>query len=194
MSQYAIERATIEADTQVAPSVTGRRLWLDSPYVSAKSLLVAEVAAANRCRSVSYERLGFVTVLGADVDVEIVELLTTSLLVQATRAMLSENAQPSWSGRSRSRSFRHAFLLSYATRIGERLRETTEHTVATAGNALVPVLAARDRAVDQRFAELFTHTVARSFSVGNADGWGAGRAAADRAELGTARPAVGGSA
>lgn len=33
------------------------------------------------------------TVLGDDVDVEIVELLTTSLLVQATRAMLGVDAR-----------------------------------------------------------------------------------------------------
>lgn len=191
MSRHAIERAVLDAETHAAPSVTGRRLWLDNPYLAAKSLLVSEVAAANRSRAVSYERLGFVTVLGDDVDVEIVELLTASLLVQATRAMLGVATRPTGRGPSRTRSFRHAFLLSYATRIGERLGETAADSVASAGTALVPVFADRARAIDERFDELFTHTVSRSFSVGNAEGWGAGRAAADRAELGTGRRAVG---
>lgn len=35
--------------------MTGRRLWLDNPYLAAKSLLVSEVAAANRSRAVSYD-------------------------------------------------------------------------------------------------------------------------------------------
>jgi hypothetical protein len=191
MSRHAIERAVLDAETHAAPSLGGRRLWLDNPYLGAKSLLVSEVAAANRSRVVSYERLGFVTVLGDDVDVEIVELLSTSLLVQATRAMLGAATRPTGRGPSRTRSFRHAFLLSYATRIGERLRETAADSVASAGAALVPVFADRARAIDERFDELFTHTVSRSFSVGNAQGWGAGRAAADRAELGTSRRAVG---
>lgn len=192
MSRHAIERAVLDAETHALPSVTGRRLWLDNPYLAPKSLLVSEVAAANRSRAVSDELLGFVTVLGDDVDVEIVELLTTSLLVQATRAMLGvATTRPTGRGPSRTRSFRHAFLLSYATRIGERLRETAADSVASAGTALVPVLADRARAIDERFDDLFTQTVSRSFSVGNAEGWGAGRAAADRAELGTGRRAVG---
>jgi hypothetical protein len=45
------------------------------------------VASANRCRTVWAENLGFVTVVGAETELNVVELLTTSLLVQANRAM-----------------------------------------------------------------------------------------------------------
>jgi hypothetical protein len=50
---------------------------------------------------------------------------------------------------------------------------------------LLPVLAARERAVDELFEEMFPQSVSRSFSVGNAAGWHAGRAAADLAVLDT---------
>lgn len=168
-----------------------RRIWLDPPYVGAKTLLVAEVGSANHCRTVSSEKLGFVTVMGDDLALDAVEVLATSLLVQATRAMLAAGPHQGIDRRPRTRSFRHAFLLSYATRIGERLRDTAEHAEDAAGTDLVPVFAQREQAVEQLFGELFPSVARRSFSAGNAAGWGAGRDAADRAVLRAERRALG---
>ncbi|TDD67026.1 DUF2786 domain-containing protein [Jiangella aurantiaca] len=193
MSRYSIEQALADAVTPECRTTvaSARRIWLDAPYVGPKTLLVAEVGSANHCRTVSSEKLGFVTVLGTDFDLEVVEVLSTSLLVQAARAMLATGSQYSRLGTSRTRSFRHSFLLSYATRIGERLRDAAAHTAAAAGTDLVPVFADRSRAVDTLFDSLFASTtVRRSFSAGNAAGWGAGRSAADRAVLTTERRAV----
>ena len=55
-------------------------------------------------------------------DVEAVELLFTSLLVQATAAMMRAGSRTGRNGRSRTRSFRQSFLHAYAVRIGQRLR------------------------------------------------------------------------
>ncbi|WP_162450683.1 DUF2786 domain-containing protein [Phytoactinopolyspora mesophila] len=190
MARHSIQRAMAEAPHQNSEA-TASRIWLEPPYVGAKSLLVAEVASANHCRTVSYEKLGFVTVLGDTADLEAVELLSTSLMVQATRAMLGTGRQVTSTGRSRTRSFRHSFLIAYATRIGERLREVTEENVAATGAQLVPVFARREQAVTDLFGELFSgRIVKRSFSAGNADGYGAGRAAAEHANLSTQRTSV----
>jgi hypothetical protein len=199
MSRYSLERIVVEstasADRGCNPhSAAARRLWLDNPYVAAKAMLVGAVAEANRCRTVLSEKLGFTTVLGDEVDLEIVELLSTSLLVQATRAMVSAGSQTSRTGRSRTRSYRQSFLLAYATRIGERLNTARDAgTAAVADPArLLPVLAARERVVDELFESMFPQSVARSFSVGNAAGWHAGRAAADLAVLDTRRAVASG--
>ncbi|MGH3710380.1 MAG: DUF7168 domain-containing protein, partial [Pseudonocardiaceae bacterium] len=171
-----------------------RRLWLDNPYVAAKAMLVGAVAEANRCRTVLSEKLGFTTVLGDEVDLEIVELLSTSLLVQATRAMVSAGSQITHAGRSRTRSYRQSFLLAYATRIGERLTSARDVGVAAVADAarLLPVLAARERVVDELFESMFPQAVSRSYSVGNAAGWHAGRVAADLAVLDTRRAVASG--
>lgn len=193
MSRYSIEQALAApvAAGRRATVASARRIWLEAPYLGPNTLLVAEVGSANHCRTVSSEKLGFVTVLGAEVDLDVVEVLATSLLVQAARAMLASGTQYSRLGTSRTRSFRHSFLLSYATRIGERLREAAAQTEAATGTDLVPVFADRAHAVDTLFASLFaTATARRSFSAGNAAGWGAGRSAADRAVLTTDRRAV----
>ncbi len=192
MSRYSLERIVV--DSAGGPGsdpypAAARRLWLDNPYVAAKALLVGAVAEANRCRTVLSEGLGFTTVLGDEVDLEIVELLSTSLLVQATRAMVSAGSQISGTGRSRTRSYRQSFLLAYATRIGERLSTARDvSTAAVADSArLLPVLAARERVVEELFETMFPQSVSRSYSVGNAAGWYAGRAAADLAVLDTRR-------
>jgi hypothetical protein len=199
MSRYSLERivveSTIGADGVADPHpAAARRLWLDNPYVAAKAMLVGAVAEANRCRTVLSEKLGFTTVLGDEVDLEIVELLSTSLLVQATRAMVSAGSQLTRSGRSRTRSYRQSFLLAYATRIGERLSIARDVSTAAVADAaqLLPVLAARELMVDQLFESMFPQPVSRSFSVGNAAGWHAGRAAADLAVLDTRRAVASG--
>jgi hypothetical protein len=197
MSRYSLHQAVLEHDGGRAPTASGRRLWMDAPYPGAKALLVQTVATANRCRAVWSEQLGFVTVVGAETELDIVELLTTSLLVQANRAMLAAGRQTTRHGTSRTRSFRQSFLDAYATRIGERLEAastavTTEAVTTEAATSeaqaevrsdarLLPVLAARSRAADEMLEKLFPQVVRRSVAVSNATGWGAGRAAADLA-------------
>lgn len=191
MNQHAFERALLDADAQQPLTAASVRLWLDNPYAEAKSSLVAAIAKANRCKSVFYNKLGFVALVGEKMDLEITELLVTSLLVQATRAMVAEGSQGTGGGTSRLRSFRRSFLISYAVRIGERLSEASARAHDQAEDArLLPVLANRSRVVEETFQALFSHTVQRSTSVSNGAGWHAGRTAADRANLVIDRQAV----
>jgi Protein of unknown function (DUF2786) len=184
MSRYSLHQAVADYDRGRVRDAAAQRIWLDSPYAGAKALLVHAVATANRCRAVWTENLGFVTVVGSDTDLKLVELLTTSLLVQANRAMLAAGRQAAGRGHARTRSFRQSFLVSYATRIGERL-DTTNATVADEvdDSRLLPVLAARSRAADELADRLFPAMVQRQISVSNSAGWGAGRVAADLAQL-----------
>ena len=76
MSRYSLQQAVLEHDHGRAPAATGRRLWMDAPYAGAKVLLVQAVATANRCRTVWRADPGFVTVVGPDTELDIVELLT----------------------------------------------------------------------------------------------------------------------
>jgi hypothetical protein len=128
-------------------------------------------------------------VLGFPDDLAAVEILYTSLLVQATSAMVHAGPRRDALGRSRTRSFRHAFLNAYAARIGERLREAAgeaaDRAAADAGGKdLLPVLAARDRAVEQAVDTMFPNLAqGRAGSGSNYEGWVAGRAAADLASL-----------
>ncbi|MFD0204488.1 MULTISPECIES: DUF2786 domain-containing protein [Saccharothrix] len=174
VTRYALERMPLDA-----PTTTSRRLWLDKRYFDGKAQVVHVVAEANRCRAVVYD-LGFVALVGEELDLEIVELLSASLLVQATRAMVAAGEKARKGDEERSAVFRKSFLLSYAHRIGERLRAANE---VPEDDRLLPVLAERKKAVEEYFGAMFSRTVAKTTPVRSAAGWDAGRSAADRANL-----------
>lgn len=197
MARHSIDAALLaaahEADAGAGgPEPAGVRIWIDSPYESAKVSLLCAVAEANRCRTMWRKAYGVCTVVGFEADLAAVETLFTSLLVQATHAMTREGPRVDQGGRSRTRSFRHSFLLAFGGRIGERLaasaRQEEQQAVAEAGGErLLPVLAARSAEVERAVAELFP-TLRRSrarLTAWDAEGWASGRAAADRASLGT---------
>lgn len=190
MTRFSLDHALLDAAEASRGHTTAagvRRIWPTAPYVGAKALLAHVVARANRCRAVSDDRIGYVNIVGADIDLELVEILTTSLLLQANRAMLGRGRQVDRRGASRTRSWRQSFLVSYATRIGERLAEASAASQATLDEdqsaRLLPALAAREHEVDHLFAELFPRTRTHAVSVSNPSGWAAGRVAADLADL-----------
>ncbi|WP_394613368.1 DUF2786 domain-containing protein [Lentzea sp. JNUCC 0626] len=187
MNRHALERAMLDAD--LPAQATSRRMWLDKSYFKEKSQLVHVVAEAFRSRAVAYDGFGFVALVGDEVDLESVELLSTSLLVQATRAMVAVGGKSGKGSEARSRPFRKSFLVAYASRIGERLT-VVEETPVVEDERLLPVLAERKQAVDTLFEQMFTRTRTSRVTVRSAAGWGAGRAAADAADIGTGRSAV----
>jgi len=173
----------------------GRRIGIDNPYEGPKAALLHAVASANRCRMVWSKELGFGTVVGFEPDLEAVELLFTSLLVQATRTLAAAGSRSDRHGGSRTRSFRQSFLAAFAHRIGERLQEAAAHeeeeaavAARASGRELVPLLAARAEHVDEQFDVWFPEVRRTSFSAArDAEGWHSGRAAADRAQLNASR-------
>ncbi|MEV0153116.1 DUF2786 domain-containing protein [Micromonospora sp. NPDC050686] len=188
MARHSIDQALLDDTAERADRPGGLRLATEAPYPGAKALLVQEVAAANRCESVWSDDLGFATVLGFPADLAAVELLYTSLLVQATAAMLrGRGERRSAGGSRRTKAYDESFLNAFALRIGERLREAAEaaNQAATAAGAdrLLPVLAARSDAVRQRLDTLFPGTTRGRLTVRDVEGWTSGTAAADRASL-----------
>jgi hypothetical protein len=193
MNRHALERAMLDAD--LPAEATSRRMWLDKSYFKEKAQLVHVVSEAFRSRAVAYDGFGFIALVGDEVDLESVELLSTSLLVQATRAMVAVGGRAGKGSEARSRPFRKSFLVSYASRIGERLEAMAATPAApddpiASDERLLPVLADRKQAVDTLYEQMFTRTRTSRVTVRSAAGWGAGRAAADRADIGTGRNAV----
>ena len=188
MARHSIDEALLAARTHAKDAPGACRIGVDAPYETAKAVLLDAVAGANRCRAVWNEALGFSTVVGFEPDLEAVELLYTSLLVQATAAMTKAEAAQRAGGRKRTKSFRQSFLAAYAHRVGDRLAEAAEGQVTETEGELLPVLAARDMAVTDETERMFPDTVTtRMRGVNDAAGWEEGAAAADRAQV-RARP------
>jgi hypothetical protein len=181
--------ATATSDHRLAAGVESRRVHIEDPYADEKAELLAVIASVNGARCVWAPHIGLATVMGFPVDLQLTDVLFTSLLVQATRASA---AATSVDRRLRTASFRRAFLVAFAVRIGERLERTRRATAVEAeqtyGSSLAPVLASRQAAVEEAMAEAFPNTSTTRRRSVDAAGWHAGRAAADVAHLGIGDP------
>ncbi|MEU9534952.1 DUF2786 domain-containing protein [Streptomyces sp. NPDC048213] len=197
MARHSIDEALLAARTHGGRTPGACRIGVDAPYETAKAILLDAVASANRCRAVWNSDLGFTTVVGFEADLDAVELLHTSLLVQGTAAMTRAEAGQRAGGRKRTKTFRQSFLMAYAQRLGSRLADGTARATAeaesdtAAGTALLPVLAARDLAVTETADQMFPRTTTtRVRGATDLDGWTHGTAAADRARMGGEAPGI----
>jgi Protein of unknown function (DUF2786) len=189
MKRYSIDAAFVAASADrrgMAAGIESRRVHMESPYAEEKATFLSVVARVNTVRAIWIPDVGFTTLMGFPVDLDLTELLFTSLLVQATRASAEATTADR---RLRTASFRRAFLISFARRIGERLTAAGQQASIEAeehyGGALVPVLAAKEEAIDQAYATAFPNSRPMRAKSFDARGWHAGRAAADRAHIKT---------
>jgi Protein of unknown function (DUF2786) len=108
MARHSIDHAMLAAAGRVAADEpAGRRIGIDNPYEAPKATLLDAVASANRSRAVWAKELGFATVVGHPTDLDTVEVLFTSLLVQASAAMTAAGSRTYRDGASRTRSAGH---------------------------------------------------------------------------------------
>ncbi|MFD9859697.1 DUF2786 domain-containing protein [Streptomyces alboflavus] len=189
MARHSVDEALLAARTHRPDAPGACRVGVDAPYETAKAILLDAVAGANRCRAVWNEAFGFSTVVGFEADLDVVELLHTSLLVQGLAAMTTAEAGQRAGGRKRTKTFRQAFWMAYAQRVGARLEAAAApvtHEEGGGGGALLPVLAARDVAVADRAERMFPETTTtRVRGLRDGAGWAEGAAAATNASLHT---------
>ncbi len=192
MTRHRIDRAVLESASRTDDSPTGRRLLIDDPYADAKAMLLQAICAANGGHAVWSKGMGFSTVFAFADELDIIEDLFTSLLVQATAGLRREGSKQDRGGRSRTTRFRRSFLVAFANRIGQRLREAADAVVTDAeaetGRSLVPVLASRADAAYDTAMRTFPELSAIAPSVTDGEGWHAGTLLGDRADLGVGAP------
>lgn len=188
MARHRIDAAVLAATSHgTDEEPVGRRIGVDDPYAEAKTLLLDRVATANGGRSVWSKELGFTTVFAFADDLDAIEALFTSLLVQAGAALRREGSKHDHRGRSRTTRFRRTFLVAFALRIGERLSAAADASVTDArasnGDAFLPVLVARDDAVRDATESTFPELRHFSPSATDGEGWHKGTRFGDLADV-----------
>lgn len=195
IARYAIDEAMLAdaASSRGAPQL--RTIRVEAPYALPKAVLLSQVASAHRVRVVisggSGEASRSCSLVGFPVDLEMTELLFTSLLLQATSAVLAATR----GGGSDVRSYRRAFLLGFGSRVGERLRQLAAAAVAesapTSGRSAALVLASREDEVAAVLREQFPHLRPLRQEISNRRGLLAGTVAGAQADLGSAQSRLG---
>lgn len=184
MSRHLIDQAMLESRTPITSAPVTKIVVAEPPYAVAKAVLLNEVAKSfGICVALGGETANGrrCTLVGFSSDIAMADLLFTSLLLQASTAMLAASG-----GRSNVKAFRRAFLFGYASAIGKRLREVSDDTrreavTATPGTELV--LVDRRERVDAAFAEQFPRIRTMRPTISSGNGLSAGNRAGAEADL-----------
>lgn len=200
MLRHSIDSALLAEATQPADRehITTRHIVIEAPYASQKDCILAAVVDVNQVRAVrlTHRSGGGIrcALVGYPSDLQRVEMLFTSLLIQASRHVM--RARPAWRGENTS-SYRASWILGFAQTVATRLerlhgqqKQDVEATEAT-GRGTELVLADRKHTVDAAFADLFPHTTRGRKARSTGMGHGAGAQAGARADLGQTRLAGG---
>lgn len=187
MARHAIDEAMLRSSGAAdGHGVASETIVVPTPYAGPNASLLCRVAEANGCQAVIM-RGGrgphHCVLVGHRSDLARATTLFAALSMHATRTMLRAEVPPF----DTPRRFRHAFLLSFASRVGERLREATRVAQVDAAQASGPsvqlVLADRREAVQRAFEEQFPHIRMVRRQASSIAGARSGRAAADSAAL-----------
>ncbi|RZU72651.1 uncharacterized protein DUF2786 [Micromonospora kangleipakensis] len=190
IARYGVDRALLAARDPTTDPVGDRVVDVVAPYARDKAGLLAAVADPLRCRCVRRRQGdGFAMHLfGFASDLERVELLFTSLLVQAAHGLAGAVAPAG----EHPAAFRRTWLAGFAHVVGDRLRAAEAGAVAGSGApSMALVLADRSDRVRRRLAEVYPRlrTAAPRRLAGT--GFGSGVEAGRRADLDGARVTTG---
>jgi len=194
MARHGIDEALL-AEHQPAGHVINRRLVMPSPYSRDKATLASAISLASRCRAVllTTQRGFVVQVFGLESDVRAVDMLFTSLLVQAAHEMGRTPVPPGEHAAAFRRSWWAGFTIAVHARLDRIRREVEERAEATRPGGTAPdgpsvalVLAHRSDEIDDEVARV--HPNVRPARGRNLSGGGraAGYKSGQRVDLGVA--------
>lgn len=154
ISKWGLEDALREAKQQDRPSITEKIIKMEGSYQREKGLLLELVARGlgNQAVQLIGTRPYQIHVFGTDTDIVRIELLFTSLLVQASQGIAV--AEPYRYGES-IKAYRRSWLDGFAKAIYQRLRKVQEHGAAQAGPGTDLVLADRSALIKERVAVFY---------------------------------------
>jgi hypothetical protein len=152
IAKYGVDQALLAADDPARDPVGDRMVTIVAPYARDKAGLLAAVAAPLRCRVVHLERRSTARshLFGHVADLERVDLLFTSLLVQAAHGLSAGRVPPG----EHLAAFRRSWLAGYTQAIQARLW-VAEQSAAAAAPGSELVLLDRTELVEQRRDEVY---------------------------------------
>ena len=178
IAKYGVDQALLAGTDPALDPVGDRVVTVPAPYARDKAGLLGAVAVALRCRVVYLERRSTARIhlFGHAADLERVELLFTSLLVQAAHGLAATEV-PSF---DHPAAFRRSWLAGFTEAIRARLTEAERAAAAEAPGAEL-VLVGRTELVDRRRDQTYPNLIRlgprRLAGSGRRQGYAAGRTA-----------------
>src|SRR6201991_5301775 len=207
MARHGVDTALLAVARPGSDRIGPQRIAMENPYSAGKARLLGWTASALGCRWVLHGARGgkvaAVTVFGHASDRQRVELLYTSLQLQASTQLV--RVRPPARGESVA-AYRRSWLHGFAVEVHRRLSDAEERAAGAArcdssmgGPSVALVLADRREQVDRAYAAAFPRLASARRSVLSGSGFAAGATAGERADLGVGglgggprHPALGG--
>lgn len=207
IARYGIEEALLGAQQQTRPTPGDRVVFLDAPYARDKGSLLAAIAVPLGVRAVMRRgqadspTLLSMHLFGMNSDLERVDILYTSLLVQAAHGLAVVRPRDAYESVA---AYRRSWMIGFAYSIQQRLvaaeaaaRANAESQAASGtshgapGPSVSLVLADRATLVDAAMTDAYPRLRNASPRVLSGSGSAAGAAAGKRADLGGKRVTAG---
>jgi hypothetical protein len=193
MAKYGIDRALLAAERPETDHPADRVIDVGNPWARVQAHLLCGLASAMRCQCVILPHQGAgsrIHMFGFSSDIERTDVLYTSLLVQMWQGLAAAEV-PMW---SRSpRAWRRSWLLGFATAVVARVRTAEDEAARRAagpatgpGSRTALVLADRTLVIRRNIEQAYP-TTRKSRVTYSGNGYGAGYARGQRADIGTTR-------
>jgi hypothetical protein len=200
MSDYGINEAMANARGQIREKIIKKMIQIGNPYSYDKTTLLNWLAVELNCTVINYKRRVVhvsAMIIGYESDVARLEMLYTSLLMQALRQL--RNVRPpgprvvaAW-----TREFRQNWFQGFNIRVAARVRESEKRAAQKfdsehGSGGTLPVLADRRVQVEAVKVELFPELKDFRGRARGDYGRGEGLRAGDRADIGNDKVESGG--
>ncbi|WP_328448673.1 MULTISPECIES: DUF2786 domain-containing protein [unclassified Amycolatopsis] len=183
VARYGIDQAMLAETGASVDDIGTLTIPMDDPYSRDKASLLTSVAYPLRCRTLLHrvgQKVESVTVFGYQSDLGRVELLFTSLLLQASTQLNRVRPGGFFPGESLA-AYRRTWLHGFARAVHERLSLAEQEAVRTAApGARSAELVVRDRSAlvqhrfDEEYGDLRSAAPRRLSGSGYLDGHDAG--------------------
>ncbi|MET8980989.1 DUF2786 domain-containing protein [Streptomyces sp. NPDC004539] len=194
MAKYGVDEALLSDGQPSRDAIVTRNVDLPNPWSMPRARLMYFIAEAVGCQPIHIGARGAgtrrVQIVGYESDVQRAEILYASLLLQMFNGL---NAQAVPYGVRSARAWRNSWQVGFIVRVTDRLKATEEAARAAAGAEMSAagrsgelVLADRDAMVQAAF-KVENPSVRTQRGSYSGNGYGAGVAAGNRADIGGTR-------
>lgn len=194
IAKHGIDEALLANAGHSSDTIEQLKIMMSNPYSYEKAALLTAIGESLRCQVIATTSGSVVvscTIVGYGSDLERVNLLYTSLLLQAGSQVTRQRPTTS---RVSTVMFRKSWFHGFNVAVRDRLlaAEAKAEQEAPVAGGVSTALVLRDRSKDvsREFRRLFPRAVTHSRSV-SSGGYHAGHAAGSKADLGGRRVDVG---
>ncbi|WP_080793968.1 DUF2786 domain-containing protein [Corynebacterium pacaense] len=190
--QYRIEAVISDLYSPgMRPGLVATRVRIGAPWIRHQFRLLSTVARAHSCAPLLLTGSGISTVIGTSEDVAHVIDLFTSLNRQRDHFMRRAPGAQAARENNETSSYRHSFMIAYASNIGSLLRRAADEVVDSLGDvapeapgSVVAAFEDRRRRAESTLHEFFPDTTSFRLRAYHTSGYRDGRDAAARSRIG----------